>query len=155
MRKRGRGSCLDPPAAVVLAVLLQSTAWCIPHMGVSCVDHNNSRIGAITHNSNHGNSSSNSHSSSNNSSSTVPLLHRHSRLPSGYHNSFPLVTFHASTMGRWATFLENAACLRKAIHRQLRHPWSISRGAIRRVLHHGWAMPTTPPWRRFAWEKNS
>jgi hypothetical protein len=42
---------------VVLAVLLPSTAWCIPHLGVSWVDHNNSRIGAVTHNSNRGNSS--------------------------------------------------------------------------------------------------
>jgi hypothetical protein len=56
-------------------------------LGVSCVDHNNSRIGAITHNSTCGNSSSNNHSS-NNSSSTVPLLNRRSRLPSGHHNSF-------------------------------------------------------------------
>jgi hypothetical protein len=32
---------------VVLVVLLLSTAWCIPHLGVSYTDHNNSRIGAI------------------------------------------------------------------------------------------------------------
>jgi hypothetical protein len=138
---------------VVLAVLLLSTVWCIPHLGVSCVDHNSSKIGAIAHNSNRGNSSSNSRSSSNNSSSTVPLPHRRSRLPSGHHSSFPPATFHASTMGRWATLLENVACQIKATHRELRHPWSISRGAIRRVLHHERATPTTPPWRRFPWEK--
>jgi hypothetical protein len=63
-------------------------------LGVSYVDHTSSRIGVITHNSNRGNSSSNSRSSNNNSSSTMPLLHRHSRLP--------------STVGRWATLLESA-----------------------------------------------
>jgi hypothetical protein len=114
--------------------------------GVSCVDHNSSRIGAITHNSNLDNSSSNS--SSNNSSSTVPLLHHRSRLPLGHHSSFPLATFHASTMRRCATSLENAAYPSK-----LQHPWSISRGAIRRVLHHGRAMLTAPPCKRFPWEK--
>jgi hypothetical protein len=132
---------------VVLAVLLQRTTWCIPHLGVSCVDHNSRRIGAIAHNSNRGNSSSNS------SSSTMPLLHRHNGLPLGHHSSFPPATFHASTAGRWATLLENAACLSKVTHRVLWHPWSISRGAIRRVLHHGWATPTTLPWRRFPWKK--
>jgi hypothetical protein len=80
---------MDPLEVVVLAVLLQSTAWCIPQLGVSCIDHNSNRIGAIAHNSNRDNSNSNSHNSNNNSSSTVPLLHRHSRLPSGHHNSFP------------------------------------------------------------------
>jgi hypothetical protein len=115
--------------------------------GVSCVDQNNNRIGAITHNSNRGNSSSNSRRSSNNSSSTVPLLHRRSRLPSGHHSSFPPATFHASTAGRWPTLFENAACLSKATHSELWHPWSISRGAIRRVLHNGRAVPTTSLWR--------
>jgi hypothetical protein len=75
-------------------VLLQCIAWCIPHLGVSYVDHNNSRIWVIAHNSNRGNSSSNDHNSS-----TMPLLHRHSRLPSGHHSSFPPATFHASTVG--------------------------------------------------------
>jgi hypothetical protein len=55
---------------VVLVVLLSSTAWCIPHLGVSCGNHNSSRIGAITHNSNRGNSSSNS------SSSTIAGCHQ-------------------------------------------------------------------------------
>jgi hypothetical protein len=138
---------------VVLAVFLQSIIWCIPHPGVSCVNHNSSRIGIIAHNSNRGNSSNNSHSSNNNSSSTVPLLHCHSRLPSGHHNSFPPATFHASTAVRWAAFLENAIYPSNATHHELRHLWSISRGAIRRVLHHGRLAPTTPPWRRFTREK--
>jgi hypothetical protein len=137
---------MDPLTVIVLAVLLQSTAWCIPDPGVSCIDHNSSRIGAITHNSN-------SRSSSNSSNSTVPLHHRRSRLPSGHPSSFLPATFHASTMGRWPTLLENAVCPSKATRHELRHPWSISRGAIRRVLHHGWLAPTTPPWRRFPWEK--
>jgi hypothetical protein len=110
---------------------------------VSCVDHNSSRIGAIAHNF------TRSNSSSNRSSSTIPLLHHRSRLPSGCRSSFPPATFHASTMGKWATLLENAVCPSKATHRELRHPWSISRGAIRRVLHHGQVAPTTPLWRRF------
>jgi hypothetical protein len=131
---------------VVLAVFLPSTAWCIPHPGVSCVYHN-SKIGAIAHNSNYGNSSNNS------SSSTVPLLHRHSRLPSSHHRSFPLATSHASTAGRWGTLLKNAICPSKATRREFRHPWSISRGAIRKGLHHGRLAPTTPPWRRFPREK--
>jgi hypothetical protein len=134
---------------VVLAVLLPSTAWCIPHLGVSCVDHNSSKIGAIAHNSNCGNSSHNSR----NNSSTMPLLHRRRRLPSGHHSSFLPATFPASTVGRWATLLENATCPSKATHRELWHPLLISRGAIRRVLHHGRVTPTTPPWRRFPREK--
>jgi hypothetical protein len=138
---------------VVLVVLLQRTAWCIPHLGVRCVDHNSRRIGAIDHNSNHGNSSSNSCNGSNSSSSTVPLLHHRSGLPLGHHSSFPPATFHASTAGRWASLLKNAACLSKVTHRALWHLRSISRGAIRRVLHHRWATPTTLPWRRFPWEK--
>jgi hypothetical protein len=121
--------------------------------GVSCVDHNSNRIGAITHKSNRSNSSNNSHSSSNSGSSTVPLLHRRSRLSSRHHSNFSPATFHASTAGRWATSLENAACPSKATHRGLRHPWSISRGAIKKVLHHGRVVPTTPPWRRFPREK--
>jgi hypothetical protein len=133
---------------VVLAVLLLSTAWCIPHLGVSCTDRNRSRTGAITHNSNHGNSSSNS-----NSSSTVVLPHRCSRLPSGHHSSFPPVTSPAATVGRWGTLLESTASPSKATHHELRHSWSISRGANKRVLHDGLAMPTTPPWRRSPWEK--
>jgi hypothetical protein len=48
--------------SVVLAVLPPCTTWCIPHLG--CVDHNSSKIGTITHNSNHGNFNSNSCSSS-------------------------------------------------------------------------------------------
>jgi hypothetical protein len=115
---------------------------------VSYVDHISSRIGAIAHNSIRGNSSSNS------SSSTVTLLHCHSRLPSSHHSSFLPATLHASTAGRWATSLENATCPSKATHRELRQLWSIRRRAIRRVLRHGRATPTTPPWRRFPQEKN-
>jgi hypothetical protein len=117
--------------------------------GVSCVDHNSNRIGAIAHNSNRSNFSSNNCNSSNINSSTVLLPHRHSRLPPGHHNNSPPATFHASTTGRWATLLENAASPSKATHRKLWHPWSNSGGAIRRVLHHGLAMPTTPLRRRF------
>jgi hypothetical protein len=134
---------------VVLAVLLPSTAWCIPHLGVSCVDHNSSRIGAVTHNSNHGNSRNNNHSRS----STMLLLQCHNRLPSSHHSSFLPATFHATTTGRWGTLLDNAVSSSKATHRELRHLWSTSRGAIRRVLHHGLAAPTTPSWRRFPREK--
>jgi hypothetical protein len=57
---------MDPLSVVVLAVHLPSTAWCIPHLGVSCANHNNGRIGAIAHNTNNGSSSRNN----NNSSST-------------------------------------------------------------------------------------
>jgi hypothetical protein len=131
---------------VVLAVLLPSTAWCIPHLGVSCIDHNSSRIWAIIPNSNRGNFSSNN-------SSTVLLPHRHSRLPPGRYNNSPPTTFHASTVGRWATLLKNAASQSKATHHELRHPWSTSKGAIRRVLHHGLSVPSTPLWRRSPREK--
>jgi hypothetical protein len=131
---------------VILAVLLPGIAWCIPHLGVSCVHHNSSRIAAIAHNSIHGNSSSNSHSSS---SSIMPLLHCRCRLPSGHHSSFLPATFQASTTTRWTTVHENAASPSKETRCELRHPCSISRGAIRMVLHHGWVAPTTPSWRRF------
>jgi hypothetical protein len=135
-------------------VLLLSTAWCIPHLRVSCADRNSSRIGAIAHNSNSGNSSSNScNNSSSSSSSTMLILHHHSRLPSGRHNSFPPTTSHASTAGRWGIFLVNAASPNKATHREPWHPWSINKGANRGVLHHGLAAPTTPPWIRFPQEK--
>jgi hypothetical protein len=140
-------------AVVALAVLLPCTVWCIPHLEVSCVDHNNNGIGAITHNSSRGNFSSNSHKSSSSNSSTMILLHHRSRLPPGHHSNSPPATFHASTVGRWATLLENATSQSKATHRELWHPWSTSRGAIRRVLHHGLAMPTKPLWRRFPREK--
>jgi hypothetical protein len=136
---------------VVLAVLLSSTTWCIPHLGVSCVDHNNSRIGAVAHNSICGNSSNSRSSSS--KSSIVLLLHRRSRLPLGHHSSLLPATSHASTTGRWTTLLENAACPINATYRELRHLWSTSRGTIRRVMHHVLAAPTTPPWRRFPREK--
>jgi hypothetical protein len=132
-------------------VLLPSTAWCIPPLGVSCADHNSSRAGAMAHNSNHGNSNRNNNSSS---SSVMLLLHLHSRQPLGHHNSFPPAASHASTVGRWGTLLMNAASPSKATHHELRHPWPISRGAIRSVLHHGLDGPTTPPWRRSLWEKN-
>jgi hypothetical protein len=111
--KKRKRMMLGSMAAVVLAVLLQSTAWCIPHLGVSCIDHISSRIGAIAHNSNCCNSSSKS------SGSTVPLLHCRSRLPSGHHSSFPPATFHASTAGRWATSIENDACPSKATRHRL------------------------------------
>jgi hypothetical protein len=135
MRRRGKRLCLDLLAVVVLAVILPSTAWCIPHLGVSCVDHNNSRIGAITHNSNCGNSSSNSCNNNSGSKSTM-LLHHHGWLPSGHHSSLPPATSHALTVGRWATLLENPASPSKATHRELWHPWSTSRGTIRKVLYH-------------------
>jgi hypothetical protein len=134
---------------VALAVVLPSTTWCIHHLGVGCADRNSSRIGAIAHNSNHGNSSTNSYNSNNSSSSTMLLLHRHNRLPSGHLSSFPLATFHASTMGRWGTLLENATSPSKATHHEHRYPCSINRGANRRVLHHRLAAPTTPSWMRF------
>jgi hypothetical protein len=79
MRRRGREWSLDHLAVVVLAMLLPSIAWCIPHLGVSCIDHNNSRIGAIANNSNNGNSRcisrNNNNNNNNNCSSTVLLLH--------------------------------------------------------------------------------
>jgi hypothetical protein len=34
-------------AEVVLVVLPPSNTWCIPHLGVNYIGHNNSRIGAI------------------------------------------------------------------------------------------------------------
>jgi hypothetical protein len=65
------------------------------HLGVSCVDHNSSRIGSITHNFNRDNSSNNS------SSSTVPLPHHHSRPPQQFPTSnFPC--FNCGKMGHFA-----------------------------------------------------
>jgi hypothetical protein len=73
MRRKGKRWCLDPRVVVVLAVLLPCTAWCIPHLGVSCIDYNNSKIGAIDNNSIYGNFSSNSHNNISSNSSTVLL----------------------------------------------------------------------------------
>jgi hypothetical protein len=70
--------------------------------GVSCIDHNNSRIGAVALNSNHGNFSDNSHNSSGNSnSSTVLLPHHYSRLRSGRHSRLPTTATRASSAGSW------------------------------------------------------
>jgi hypothetical protein len=84
---------------VVLAMLLPSTAWCIPHLEVSYADRNCSKTGAIIHNSNCGNSSR--HSSS---SSTVLLPHCCSRVPSGHHSSFLPVTFPCYNCGKMGHF---------------------------------------------------
>jgi hypothetical protein len=65
-RRREKGWCLDPLSVVVLVVLLLSTAWCIPHLGVSCTDLNSSSIGAVTRNTS-------------SSSSFMLLLHLHIR----------------------------------------------------------------------------
>jgi hypothetical protein len=139
---------MDPLAVVVLAVLLPSTSWCIPYPEVSYVNRNRSRTGAIIHNPNRGNSSR--HSSS---SSTVLLPHHCSWLPSGHHSIFPPVTFPATTAERWGTLLESVTSPSEETHRELRHPWSINRGANRRVMCHGLATLTIPPWRKFPWEK--
>jgi hypothetical protein len=141
---------MHPLLVVVLAVLLRSIVWCIPRLGVSCTDLNSSSIATVTHNTNSGSSS---HNSSSSSSSVMLLLHHCSRLPSGHHNSFSPVTFHASTVRRWGTLLENAASPSKATHRELRHPCSINRGANKRVLHNGLAVPTISLWMRFSEEK--
>jgi hypothetical protein len=129
---------LYPLSVVALAVLILSTEWCIPHLGVSCTDLNCSSIGAITHNTS---SDISSHSSSSSSSLVMLLLHLRNRRPLGHHNSFPPTTSHASTVGRWGTLLVNATSPSKATHHELWHPWSTSRGA----LHHELATPTTPP----------
>jgi hypothetical protein len=121
-----------------------STAWYIPQLGISCTDHNSSRIGAIAHNTKSGSSSHNSSNNNNNSSSTMLPLHLHSRLQSGHNNSLPPVAFCATTVERWDTSPVIASCPSKAIHRELRHPWSINRRANREVLHNGLATPTTP-----------
>jgi hypothetical protein len=133
---------------VVLAVLLPSTTWCLPHLGVSCADRNSSRTRAIVHNSNRGNSSRH-----NNSSSIMLLPHRCSKLQLGHHSSFPPVTSPARTTERWGTLLESVANPSKATHRELQHPWSINRGANRSILCHRLAAPTIPPWTRFLGEK--
>jgi hypothetical protein len=133
---------------VVVAVLLLSTAWCIPHLGVSCTDLNSSSIRAIARNTSSGSSNRN-----NSSSSIVLLPHHHSRLPSSHHSSFPPASFHASIAGRWGTLLMNATSPSKATHHELRHLWSINRGANRGVLHHRLALPTTPLWIRSPREK--
>jgi hypothetical protein len=134
---------------MVLAVLLLSIVWCIPHLGVSCTDLNSSSIGVVTCNTSSGSFNHNSCSSS----SFVLLLHLCSRRPSDPHNGFPPTTFHASTVGRWGTLLVNDVSPRKATHHELRHLWSISRGAYRGALQHELAALTTPPWIRSPQEK--
>jgi hypothetical protein len=96
---------------------------------------------------NNGSSSSSSYNNSNNSS-TMLLLHCCSSLQSGHHSRFPPATFRATTMQRWDTSLSSTSCPSKATHHELRHPWSINKGAKRGVLHNGLAAPTTPPWMR-------
>jgi hypothetical protein len=104
---------MRPLPVVVRAVLLPSTTWCIPHLGVSCVDRKSNRTRVITHNSNHGNSSSNSRNSS-----TVLLPHRHSRLQSGHQSRIQTVAFQASTMESWDISLVSASCQSKALHQK-------------------------------------
>jgi hypothetical protein len=101
IEKKGR-RCQDLREVVILAVLLQSTAWCIPRLGVSYVDHNSSRIGAIALNSIHGNFSDHNHNSRGSSnSSTVLLPHHYSRLWSGCHSRLSTTAFRASTVKSW------------------------------------------------------
>jgi hypothetical protein len=121
--------------------------------GVSCANHNNSRIGAIVRNSNSGDSSSNSHNNSSSSSSTVLLLHRCNRLQSSHHNRLPTIIFRASTAGSWNILLVSASCQSKAIHLELWQPWSIIRGTHKGVRYHRPVVPITPPWMRFPREK--
>jgi hypothetical protein len=151
-KKRKR---MMPGSVVVLAVLLPNTAWCIPHLGLSCVDHNSSRIGAIIHYSNCGNSSNNNHNSNsnNNNSSTVLLPHHHSRMQSGHHSRPPTVTFRASTAGSWDISPVSAYCQCRTIPLELRQPWPIIRRVHRGVLCQGLVVPTIPPWRRSPREK--
>jgi hypothetical protein len=150
MRRRERRWCLHPLTIVAQAVLLLSTAWCIPHLGVSYADLNSSKIGAITRSINSGSSS---HSSSNHNSSTMLLLHHYNRLQSGHHNRLPTKIFRASTVESWDTLPANALRQRRTTNPELQQPWSTGRRAHRGVLHRGLAVPTTPPWRRFPWEK--
>jgi hypothetical protein len=98
-RRRERGWCLDPPLVLLLVVLLLSTAWCIPHLGVSYTDLNSSSIGTVARNTNSGSSSHNSRGSCN-SSTVLPLLYR-SRLQLGHCSNFPLATSHVTTAERW------------------------------------------------------
>jgi hypothetical protein len=101
---------------VVPAVLLLCTAWCIPHLRVSCADLTNSSIGRTVHNTNNGSSSRNS-----SSSSTVLLLHLCSSsnmLPQQLPNSnFPCFLFRDG-----APHHANKNVVKLADHRTL-HRW--------------------------------
>jgi hypothetical protein len=63
-------------------------------------------------------------------------------------NNFP--SFNCRKMGHFA---RECHLPKQSNSHELRHLWSIIRGAIRRVLHHGRLVPTIPPWRRFPREK--
>jgi hypothetical protein len=128
------------------------TAWCIPHLGVSCTILNCSSIGAITRNT-HSDTSSRNSSSSSHSNSIVLRLQCHSMLQPVRHSRLPPTTFHATTAGSWVTSPASASCPIKENCHELWHPWLTSRGANRGVLHHGLAVPTTLPWMRSPWEK--
>jgi hypothetical protein len=92
-RSMGSGSFIGAPPKYRI---------CIPRLGVSCVDHNSNRIGAIALNSNHGNFSDNNHNSNGNSnSSTVLLPHHYSRLRPGHNSRLPATAFRASTAESW------------------------------------------------------
>jgi hypothetical protein len=128
-------------------VLLLSTAWCIPHLGVSYADLNSSSIGAIACNTNSGSSSRNNNNGSNSNSSCgsiVLLPHYHGRLQSGYHSRLLTAAFRASTAESWDISPASVTCQSEAVHHELWRPWSTNRGAHRGVLHHGLAVPTTP-----------
>jgi hypothetical protein len=145
--KKRKKLMLASTAVVAQTVLLPSTAWCIPHMGVTCTDLNSSKIGAIAHNIN------SSNNNNNHSSSTVLLLHHCNRLHLGHHNRLPTTIFRASTVEIWDTLPANASLQSRTTLPKLRQPWSTSRRTHRGVLHHGLAVPTTPPWRRFPRKK--
>jgi hypothetical protein len=126
-------------------VLLLSTVWCIPHLGVSYTDLNSSSIGVVARNTN-------SNSNSNNSSIML-LLHCRSRLQSGHHSRLPTAAFCASTMESWDILPVSASCQSQAIHLEQRQPWLIIKRAHIAVLHHRLTTPAAPPWMRYPWEK--
>jgi hypothetical protein len=88
------------------------------------------------------------------STSTTILLSLHNSKEQLFHHS----RSHqwgtcATTVGRLGTSLRNASCQGRPTHLVLQLLWLPSRRASREAQCSVLAAPTTPPWRRYPWER--
>jgi hypothetical protein len=77
----------------------------------------------------------------------LPLRSRREKL--GHHSRPHQWGTRATTTGRLCTSPRNAT----SQGRPTQYRWQISRGASKEAQRNGLAMPSTPPWKRYPWER--